>query len=197
MATARCYTKSGSVEKYESNLWKEPIMGNWSSLDILGTITTPDSNGNYTVTPEQSYEDSSDTTAYSCFTEYGGIKKTFYFKEKIIDITIHIHIGVIGENYGGNIVFKCTISSNDDNITNDILRNNSIILSYSVVNTDGPVGKYTTRVTNNTNLLNPGIRYVYGKRYFVEGGASTNPSGGTLIHSSKKYNWNTSVFVGT
>lgn len=82
MATARCYTKSGSVEKYESNLWKSPTSGNWSSLGILGTITTPDSNGNYTVTPEKSFEDSSDTTTYSCFTEYGGVKKTFYFKKK-------------------------------------------------------------------------------------------------------------------
>ena len=82
MATARCYTKSGSVEKYESNLWSSPTMGNWSSMGIVGTITTPDSNGNYTVTPEQSFEDSSDTTTYSCFTEYGGVKKTFYFKKK-------------------------------------------------------------------------------------------------------------------
>ena len=82
MATARCYTKSGSVEKYESNLWKSPTLGNWSSTGVAGTITTPDSNGNYTVTPEQSFEDSSDTTTYSCFTEYGGVKKTFYFKKK-------------------------------------------------------------------------------------------------------------------
>lgn len=82
MATARCYTKSGSVEKYESNLWSSPTAGNWSTLGILGTITTPDSNGNYTVTPEQSFEDSSDATTYSCFTEYGGVKKTFYFKKK-------------------------------------------------------------------------------------------------------------------
>ena len=82
MATARCYTKSGSVEKYESNLWSSPTMGNWSSMGIVGTITTPDSNGNYTVTPEKSFEDSSDTTTYSCFTEYGGVKKTFYFKKK-------------------------------------------------------------------------------------------------------------------
>ena len=82
MASARCYTKSGSVEKYESNLWSSPTMGNWSSMGIVGTITTPDSNGNYTVTPEKSFEDSSDTTIYSCFTEYGGVKKTFYFKKK-------------------------------------------------------------------------------------------------------------------
>ena len=81
MATARCYTKSGSVEKYESNLWKSPTGGNWSSTGVLGTITTPDSNGNYTVTPEQSFEDSNDITTYSCFTEYGGVKKTFYFKK--------------------------------------------------------------------------------------------------------------------
>ena len=197
MATARCYTKSGSVEKYESNLWVSPTLGNWSSTGVAGTITTPDSRGNYTVTPEQHFEDSSDTTTYSCFTEYGGVKKTFYFKEKDTTITIKINIGVIGENSDGNIVFKCTISSNNNNIMNDILRNNSIILSYTVVNTDGIVGTYRTRVTSNMSLLNPGIRYVFGKMYYVEGGAYTNPSSGTLIYSSKKYNWNTSVFVGT
>lgn len=82
MASARCYTKSGSVEKYESNLWKSPTLGNWSSTGVVGTITTPDSNGNYTVTPEQSFEDSSDATTYNCFTEYGGVRKTFYFKKK-------------------------------------------------------------------------------------------------------------------
>lgn len=64
------------------------IYGNHQQVEIgllqvfQGTITTPDSNGNYTVTPEQSFEDSSDTTEYSCFTEYGGVKKTFYFKKK-------------------------------------------------------------------------------------------------------------------
>ena len=197
MASARCYSKSGSVEKYESYLWISPSDRNWSSSDIVGTITTPDSNGNYTVTPAPEFEDSNTQTEFYCNTMYGGVRKIFYFKEKITTITIKIHIGVIGENSGGNIVFKCTISSNDDNIMNDILKNNSIILSYSVVNTNGPVGKYTTRVTSGMTSLNPGIRYVFGKMYYVEGGASTNPSSGTLIHSSKKYNWNISVFVGT
>lgn len=101
MATARCYTKSGSVEKYESNLWKSPTMGNWSSMGIVGTITTPDSNGNYTVTPEQSFEDSNDTTTYSCFTEYGGVKKTFYFKKKegtVLTYNINCRIWVTGGN---------------------------------------------------------------------------------------------------
>ena len=99
MASARCYTKSGSVEKYESNLWKSPTMGNWSSLGILGTITTPDSNGNYTVTPEKSFEDSSDTTTYSCFTEYGGVKKTFYFKKKGKTITKYVISIINGPSY--------------------------------------------------------------------------------------------------
>ena len=81
MATARCYTKSGSVEKYESNLWSSPSAGNWSSLDVLGTITTPDSRGNYTVTPAQGYEDSNTQTEFYCYTMYGGVRKTFYFKE--------------------------------------------------------------------------------------------------------------------
>ena len=197
MASARCYTKSGSVEKYESNAWSSPTAGNWSSSGIIDNITTPDSSGNYTVTPANNFEDSNTKTEFYCYTMYGGVIKTFYFKEKDTPITIKIHIGVIGENSGGNIVFKCIISSDNNNIMNDVLTNNSIILSYSVVNTNGPVGKYSTRVTSGMTLLNPGIRYVFDKMYYVEGGASTNPSSGIIIHSSKKYNWNISVLVET
>ena len=77
MATARCYTKSGSVEKYESNLWQHPGYLNWSSIGIRGTITTPDSNGNYTVTPAKGYKDSNISTGLYCYTMYGNIKKNF------------------------------------------------------------------------------------------------------------------------
>ena len=113
MATARCYTKSGSVEKYESNLWKSPTGGNWSSTGIVGTITTPDSNGNYTVTPEQSFEDSSDTTTYSCFTEYGGVKKTFYFKKKnsTVNAKITLYLSVRDSINPGKIEFGCNVSA--------------------------------------------------------------------------------------
>ena len=76
MATARCYTKSGSVEKYESNLYS---MG---SFGVAPVITGPDSNGNYTVTPPEGYEDSNTQTEFGCTTDYGGVKKTFYFKKK-------------------------------------------------------------------------------------------------------------------
>ena len=75
MATARCYTKSGSVEKYESNLWS------MESVGVSVTITGPDSRGNYTVTPPSGYKDSNTPTEFYCTTIYGGVKKTFYFKE--------------------------------------------------------------------------------------------------------------------
>ena len=113
MASARCYTKSGSVEKYESNLWSSPTFGNWSSMGVAGAITTPDSNGNYTVTPNQNFEDSSDTTTYSCFTEYGGVRKTFYFKEKntTVNRKITLYLSVRNSVNPGKIEFVCNVSA--------------------------------------------------------------------------------------
>nr|DAV36602.1 MAG TPA: hypothetical protein [Bacteriophage sp.] len=118
MASARCYTKSGGVEKYESNLWISPTFGNWSSMGVAGTITTPDSNGNYTVTPEQSFEDSSDTTTYSCFTEYGGIKKTFYFKKKNNKHNINLSCDFEFTGVGMNILLSF---GNNEYLGNDKL----------------------------------------------------------------------------
>lgn len=142
MATARCYTKSGSVEKYESNLWKSPTMGNWSTMGIVGTITTPDSNGNYTVTPEQSFEDSSDTTTYSCFTEYGGVKKTFYFKkkeERELRYYINCKIWITGD--GHDISICGNIESHDPQMpipVHDLLRQDVIDTHIKVyINTYG------------------------------------------------------------
>lgn len=193
MATARCYTKSGSVEKYESNLWKSPISGNWSSMSIIGTITTPDSNGNYTVTASNNFVDSDTTTSYYCFTEYAGVKKTFYFKKGIVSISIRIHISVIGyPDYAGKVVFNCYIEDENDRIKS-ILRDNSIILTYRVVNTDGPVGGYSTRVTSGMTLLSPGITHVMGKMYYVEGNSSVNPSSG----KTSDYEWSVSTVTET
>lgn len=117
MATARCYTKSGSVEKYESNLWSSPSAGNWSSLGILGTITTPDSNGNYTVTPANGFEDSNTQTEFYCYTMYSGVRKTFYFKESIREIWLHAGIGALTNT--GLLVFLQF--SNNEYLGNDKL----------------------------------------------------------------------------
>lgn len=77
MATARCYTKSGNKKVYEANLWQHPGYLNWSDSGIRGTITTPNSNGNYTVTPAKGYKDSNISTGLYCYTMYGNVKKHF------------------------------------------------------------------------------------------------------------------------
>ena len=87
MASARCYSKSGSIEKYESNLWGIESGG------VAVTITGPDSSGNYTVTPQSEYEDSNTPTQFYFTTIYGGVRKTFYFKESIKEIWIWAGIG--------------------------------------------------------------------------------------------------------
>ena len=119
MQTARCYTKSGSVEKYESNLWESPIGGNWSTGGVVGTITTPDSNGNYTVTLGGNFEDSDTPTSYYCFTKYHNAINYFYFKHKEIispDPTpvnrkITLYLSVINSVNPGKIEFKCNVSA--------------------------------------------------------------------------------------
>lgn len=166
-------------------------MGNWSSLGILGTITTPDSNGNYTVTPEQSFEDSSDTTTYSCFTEYGGVKKTFYFKKKNSNIVIRVRVSVIGYSYGGFVAFDCSVegevdgfhTNTADKIANNILKDNSIILYWYATTNNGPLGTtHTTEISAIGQLiLDTGEHYDNNTPYYIDGSHPPycSPSSGT------------------
>ena len=86
MASARCYTKSGSVEKYESECFSGDT--NHYPNNFSSNMTGPDSNGNYSIT-YNGYDDG-DSSNYDCYCETiygdwrngGGIKKTFYFKKK-------------------------------------------------------------------------------------------------------------------
>lgn len=103
MGTARCYTKSGSIEQYESNLW---------SMDSVGVsviITGPDDFGNYTVTPPKGYEDSNTPTKFYCTTIYGGVGKTFYFKESIKEIIISTGVGL----FNNGIKIFLTFNNNE------------------------------------------------------------------------------------
>ena len=85
MASARCYTKSGSVEKYESGCFSGVI--NHYPNNFNSNMTEPDYNGNYSIT-YNGYDDG-DSSNYDCYCETiygdwrngGGIKKTFYFKK--------------------------------------------------------------------------------------------------------------------
>ena len=157
MASARCYTKSGSVEKYESNLWSSPTFRNWSSMGVAGTITTPDSNGNYTVTPEQSFEDSSDTTTYYCFTEYGGVKKTFYFKKKGKPITKYVISIINGPSY--NYDDSNYIYSGDEE------RGKIYISNYKCIQVVAYYSDNTSKTLSFNDNDNPGfsiyVSYVY------------------------------------
>lgn len=202
MASARCYTKSGSVEKYESNLWSSPTAGNWSSLDVLGKITTPDSRGNYTVTPATEFEDSNTQTEFYCYTIYGGVRKTFYFKEKNTTIKIVVKYKVYGYNYMGCVAFNCSVSGErwgeqvDNGIVNNILKNNPISLSWKVVTAAGPFGNYnyTTKITSAGSLiLNTWSSYVNGTQYYIDGTPYGNPSSGKY----NGVNWKLYVTGGT
>ena len=97
MATARCYTKSGNVEKYELNCFSGVF--NHYPINFYHNIIGPDSNGNYTVTPPEGYEDSNTSTEFGCTTDYGGIKKTFYFKKKGKTITKYVISIINGPSY--------------------------------------------------------------------------------------------------
>lgn len=95
MATARCYTKSGNVEKYESNCFSGVV--NQYPNNFVHHIIGPNSNGNYTITYE-GYDDGNSSN-YDCYCEtiYGadwkhgkGEIKTFYFIKKKLKITFRL-----------------------------------------------------------------------------------------------------------
>ena len=165
MASARCYSKSGSVEKYESNLWSSPSTGNWSSLGVLGTITTPDSRGNYTVTPAKGYEDSNTQTEFYCYTMYGGVRKTFYFKTENYQITFY---GYMKMEVNGTIGFYCNVTAFPINtvanfnatvrfIYNEILTNGVITPAYTKI-INRTITNFPSMIHETANLHNPDSR---------------------------------------
>ena len=104
MASARCYTKSGSVEKYELNLFSGVI--NHYPNNFITNMIGPDSNGNYNIT-YNGYEDG-DSSNYDCYcrTIYGpdwrnnkGEIKNFYFKKKGKTITKYVISIINGPSY--------------------------------------------------------------------------------------------------
>lgn len=87
----RAYTKSGSVEKYESEQWATPV---WSG-SVTGTVTGPDSNGNYTVNAPTNYvvtnTDVSWNHGVTCTTNYAQVKKYFYFSPVQLNCTFYFN----------------------------------------------------------------------------------------------------------
>lgn len=153
MATARCYTKSGSVEKYESNLWS---MG---SFGVAVDITGPDSNGNYTVNPPAGYEDSNTPTEFGCTTYYGGINKTFYFKKKGKPITKYVISIINGPSYNYN--------DSDYVDSGDAEQGEIYISDYKCIKVVAYYSDNTSKTLSFNDNDNPGfsiyVSYVYHK----------------------------------
>lgn len=92
----RAYTKSGSVEKYESEQWATPV---WSG-SVTGTVTGPDSNGNYTVNAPTNYvvtnTDVSWNHGVTCTTNYAQVKNiSILVQYNLIVLSILIMIQII------------------------------------------------------------------------------------------------------
>lgn len=90
MATARCYTKSGSVEKYEEDEWEGVILKSIKLEKYDYGVTVPDSNGNYSVEGSYKFDVTNigipstipDNSTYWLATRYGGKACYFEFIEK-------------------------------------------------------------------------------------------------------------------
>lgn len=90
MATARCYTKSGSVEKYEEDEWEGVILKSIKLEKYDYGVTVPDSNGNYSVEGSDKFDVTNigipstipDNSTYWLAIRYGGKACYFEFTEK-------------------------------------------------------------------------------------------------------------------
>ena len=114
----RAYTKSGSIEKYESGQWATPV---WSSSNkgVKGTITGPDSNGNYTVNAPSGYV--SGGSEISCTTKYGGKTKVFSFKSKTLnDYQPYIDFGIDTSTSAGDTRYITLWASFNENLPRDV-----------------------------------------------------------------------------
>ena len=87
----RAYTQSGQKGVYEPNEWKTPT---WSGS--TGSITGPDSNGNYTVNPPSGYRITTDTSQDYCETEYHNVKHKIYMVKETITINVIGQIAISG-----------------------------------------------------------------------------------------------------
>lgn len=87
----RAYTQSGQKGVYEPNEWKTPT---WSGLQ--GSITGPDSNGNYTVNPPTGYKITTDTSQDYCETEYHNVKHKIYMTKENTTINVIAQISISG-----------------------------------------------------------------------------------------------------
>lgn len=103
MATARCYTKSGSVEKYEEDEWEGVISKSTKLEKYDYGVTVPDSNGNYSVEGSYKFDVTNigipstipDNSTYWLATRYGGKACYFKFSKKNLGIGYDLYCRVL------------------------------------------------------------------------------------------------------
>ena len=161
MASARCYTKSGSVEKYEPGCFSGVI--NHYPNNFNSNMTEPDYNGNYSIT-YNGYDDG-DSSNYDCYCEtiYGdwrngdGVKKTFYFKKKGKPITKYVISIINGPSY--NYDDSNYIYSGDEE------RGKIYISYYKCIQVVAYYSDNTSKILSFDDNDNPGfsiyVSYVY------------------------------------
>lgn len=89
----RAYTESGHKGVYEATEWKTPV---WSSDLVKGSISGPDSNGNYSVNPPTGYKITTDSSQEYCETNYHGVKHKIYIGKENVTINVIGQISISG-----------------------------------------------------------------------------------------------------
>lgn len=214
MASGICYTKSGGVKKYDGNVIPAVAKGDKSYNPGYENIKHDTSS-----VPGEDHYSFDDPSSYTLVEKGSSARDdcpliivTYYpvapanpcyfnyNKEKIGIITIRVEYEVYGYNNGGHVAFNCSVSGNihgtpvSDATVNNILKNNSIYLSWEVVTPKGPFGNYKTRITSIGSLiLNTWSYYDDSTQYYINGNPYCDPSSGMYNGN----NWETHVTGGT
>lgn len=215
MASGICYTQSGGVKKYDGIVVPAVAKGDESYNPGYDNIKHDTSS-----VPGEDHYSFDDPSSYTLVEKGSSARDdcpliivTYYpvapanpcyfnYKKKIVStITIYVDVKVYGYNYNGRLTFDCLVSgdrydtSTNKEIINNILKNNSIYLSWKVVTPSGPFGSYTTRIISTGSLtLNTGANYVNSTiQYYIDGGNPPycSPSSGTYNGVNWKINVHT------
>ncbi len=157
--SGRCYTKSGSVEKYESGLWGG--LADHSPVGFSATISkSPDSSGNYEVTADGYDAATASSYSYFCNSIYGPgyhnpgeyiAKKPFYWKaeESVTPVTPTV---------GSEITVRAQIIGN---------KANHINVQYNVIYNLGTELPATFTINFSGFIDNPEIPDLVGGEGFM------------------------------
>ena len=185
----RAYTKSGSIEKYESILWNKPTTPVWvlPTGASKGSVGNPNSNGNYYISmPSQSnYTFTEDSSGpYSVTTYYNGVTNIVKFSraENTIKIEIMLYGVELTTNNQLNITQHIIYESDGQSVDTNLISNNEIMINFNIgyTNSSGAM----KRLITSTHWTNDATFSIYDyKRYMG--------NNNSISKNSFEYNGNT------